>query len=170
MPSNPCLIHFTDAKETEQAYVYRNQYGHPEEVISNIENLQTRIEMLGEVPSPGELAAQFVFLDKLWYLLSEVAPEEIEAELLNLLLEPEQVDAETSQRYLQGHSVVDSRTKIEGNLYVYEVTVSDIRETQWQLNIGQWNESETALVGTIVESVEWIVCETLCDEVSKKDY
>ena len=151
MPA-PCLIRFTDDDGQRQAHVHRRYHGHPEEVVTNLSALKSVVDLQEDQPSPGNVAAQFVFLDKMWYALKEVQLGELEEELLALLYAPISAGQVGSDSYLRQHELLDSSTSIEAVSFLYEV---ELGESEWKVKIGHNSESVEGPVGEMFQLVSW---------------
>lgn len=133
--STRCVIRFVDESRQEQAIVSRARHHHPDQVVLNLAELEELTKSIGTAQKPRKIAAQFVFIDKLWYLIYLRERENVEEEILTLLDEPDEVHRK-SEYYLGCHSIGLPSDEVE-NQYLFEVTV---QEGNWGLKFGRKEE------------------------------
>lgn len=134
MPT-PCTIRFTDEPGNETVTICRDRHGHPEHVIGNLAELEELYEAVGRDGSPGEVAAQFLFIDKLWYILFMYERGELGNAIWDLLANPDEMPEEVSE-YLSLHSICDE-SHIRNDAIFYEVLV--VRDGNWKISSPKFN-------------------------------
>lgn len=162
MPT-PCVIRFTDDDGEGQAHVFRKRHGYPEEVITNLSALQLTIERQGKTTS-GNVAAQFVFLDVLWYALREIPLGDLEEELRTILYSPPRREQVPEGTYHRQHAILDSTTPIEGVSFLYEV---EMDESNWPVRIGHNSESYSGVVEEVFQLVSWDFSGVLAEAIER---
>lgn len=130
--STQYVIRFVEQSHEEQAIVSLDRHHHPDQVVLNLAGLERCTKTIGTEQSPGDIAAQFIFIDKLWYLIYLRERDIVEKEILTLLDEPDEVHRK-SEYYLGCHSFELPGVVVE-NQYMYDVNV---REGNWGLKFGR---------------------------------
>lgn len=145
--STRCQLQFSENGSDRVAQVYRHSDGYPESVLSLLEHLQELLHATGTQRDASYAAAQFIFMDKLWYLERTFRCRDgVYSDLPDTVagvLEPEDwQEKQVTPSYLLGHGVEDPSRGIHGDeeyLYVVELPArSPFDEpSEWNLKVSE---------------------------------
>lgn len=180
--STRCQLRFTDRGTDRVAQVYRHSDGYPESVLSLLKHLQELVHATGTQRDASYAAAQFIFIDKLWYMQRTFrCQDEVYSDLPDSVAEVLEAeyweDVKVTPSYLLGHGVEDPSCGIHGDeeyIYVIELpTTSPFEEaSEWRIKVSEhcgfprWDEDSTeqafevadwTFEGTLVEAMERLV-------------
>jgi hypothetical protein len=145
--STRCHLRFTDRRTDRVSQVYCHSDGYPESVLSLLEHLQELLHATGTQRDASYAAAQFIFIDKLWYMERTFRCQDgVYSDLPNSVagvLEPENwQDMKVTPSYLLGHGVEDPSCGIHGDeeyLYLVELpSTSPFDEpSDWRIKVSE---------------------------------
>ena len=156
--STRCQLRFTEQGSDRVAQVYRHSDGYPESVLAVLEDKQELLHATGTQRDASYAAAQFMLIDKLWYV-ERTFPrqDEVYSDLPDSVagvLDPERWETmDVTPSYLLGHGVEDPSCGIHGDeeyLYVVELPERTPLEepSSWQIKVSEycgfprWDEDE----------------------------
>lgn len=153
MSSPACLIQFGAPDHDAVAFLSRERHGHPEDVLANLDGLQTVISNQPVVPDPGNIAAQFLLVDALHYVYQSTSFREIGAAVHRVVHDPERVD-DRIRSILRYHAILDGETTVRDVEYVYRLRVGGFDARDWHLSISG-SSVAGATAREAVESARW---------------
>lgn len=137
--SVPCEIRFVNEDQTREVTVSRTRHGSPEHVVSNLKYLKRLQNQLDPPYDPGEIAAQFVFIDKLWYIRNMANIDGLEDLIHDLFTDPVQAGKEFDD-CIPIHKIGELDPL--GEWWAYRVIVSDAID--WEISITKFEGDHQA--------------------------
>jgi len=179
--STRCQLRFTESGSDRAAQVYRHSDGYPEGVFSLLEHLQELLQTT-ETQRDASYAAEFIFIDKLWYLEPRFRCRDgVYSDLPDSVagvLEPENwQEVKGTPSYLLGHGVEDPSCGLHGDeeyIYVIDLPARSPFDgsSEWRIKVSEhcgfprWDEdgmeqafqlAEWQFEGTLEKAIQEMV-------------